>query len=363
MFTSLTAIAVATETIHVDAAAYQFKGGGNAEGVTDRLLAVTTWDPIAAAVSPIILHQHADGRVFVVDGHQRTALAKRLGVAHVSALVLDGLTIADARRLGAKLNLQQGTGTAIDVAKLVRDRAITDAERATLPADGISGETIRTGEALAQLAPAAFLLVVNERVSYGWRNTRYAAIVGRLVTGEAEQVAALTQLARVQPDTEHHAEAFIRTLLAAGFERGVQTDLFGDMVVATSLAEPIAEILAGARKALTTEKIALGGALKHGKRLTARGNRLNQRANRQGVADASAQAQQLAVLGYTVGPVRDEIKRVAALVTTKTITMPHAVDAVLAALAEARAITGDNDGPRMGLCAPGGAAEQSGRLR
>src|SRR5262249_39114565 len=149
---------------------------------------VTAWDELAAAASPILVHARREG-LFVVDGHQRVGLARRLGVPTLAAVRLAGsVTIADARRRGARLNLQNGSGTALDVAKLLRAEPLDDGERAKLPTDALAGEVIRTAEALARLGDAAFLRVVNGQVHpVPQKNARYAAIVGRLVTGEAEQ--------------------------------------------------------------------------------------------------------------------------------------------------------------------------------
>ena len=83
---------------------------------------------------------------------------------------------------------------------------------------------MRTGEALAKLHDAAFLRVVNGLVHpHPGRNAAYGAIVGRFITEADEQVAALQRLAVVAPDSEFQAEAFVRAILAAGFERGDTT--------------------------------------------------------------------------------------------------------------------------------------------
>jgi uncharacterized protein (DUF1015 family) len=44
--------------------------------VTDRLQYITEWDPQLAGT--VTVYEYADGRLFIADGHQRVALAKRL---------------------------------------------------------------------------------------------------------------------------------------------------------------------------------------------------------------------------------------------------------------------------------------------
>lgn len=62
--------------LQIDAKTFQFKTGGDAQGVTPLLRDVTQWNPDAAG--QIIVWERADGTRFVADGHQRVSLAKRL---------------------------------------------------------------------------------------------------------------------------------------------------------------------------------------------------------------------------------------------------------------------------------------------
>jgi diguanylate cyclase (GGDEF)-like protein len=327
--------------IQVDPKTYQFKGGADAQGVTDRLKAVESWDPIAGGASPVILHRRADGSMFVVDGHQRVGLAKRLQAAgrpvgNLRSIILDeseGVTPAQARRIGAMLNLQQGTGTPTDVAKVLRTAPLTSAERARIPKDQTSGAKLRMGEDLAKLGDDAFLRVVNGQVHGNpARNEAYGAIVGRLIPDHAQQTSALQQLAAAAPDNAYEAEQFVKAIQSAGFEMGTQTNLFGTQEVANSLAAPIAKIMAAARRVLQSEKSALGNAVRNEERLARKGNVLNTAANKEGAEQAGALDRLLDTYGHTVGPVREELKRVAAQLQRGEITAAKAADAVLEVL-------------------------------
>jgi len=70
------------DRIAVDADAYQFKGGADALGVTERLRGVERWDELLAGI--VVVHERADGRLFIADGHQRLALAQRARAAPLS---------------------------------------------------------------------------------------------------------------------------------------------------------------------------------------------------------------------------------------------------------------------------------------
>lgn len=70
------AILIDPDIIEVDAKLFQFKEGGDKFGVTERLQDVTEWDPVKSNVA--ILYETKEGKLFIVDGHQRVALAKKL---------------------------------------------------------------------------------------------------------------------------------------------------------------------------------------------------------------------------------------------------------------------------------------------
>ncbi|NBO19538.1 MAG: hypothetical protein EBV03_10010, partial [Proteobacteria bacterium] len=79
--------------IKVDAATYQFRSGGDKNGVTAKGKYHTDrWDPVLHG-DPILVHEKLDGSVFVADGHHRVGLAKELnekgaGPGKMAALVL-----------------------------------------------------------------------------------------------------------------------------------------------------------------------------------------------------------------------------------------------------------------------------------
>src|SRR5205085_11419216 len=93
------------------------------------LAGVERWDPIKAGMT--VVYEDRDGTRYIVDGHQRLGLAKRIAAAdpaqdtRLNAFVLraaDGVTDAEARAAAAAKNLAEGTGRAIDAAKVLRAR-------------------------------------------------------------------------------------------------------------------------------------------------------------------------------------------------------------------------------------------------
>jgi len=96
----------------VDPERFQFKAGGDEAGVTDRLKDIKTWDPIKAGVSLVWIDKA--NKPWIVDGHQRLGLARRIAGEdpsqnpRIDARILrenEGVTPADARTIAALKNI------------------------------------------------------------------------------------------------------------------------------------------------------------------------------------------------------------------------------------------------------------------
>lgn len=112
-----------------DPETFQFKSGGDAKGVTDRLKGVKSWNP--AAAGKVMVFERADGQQVIADGHQRTGLAQRLmadGHAPIKldAIVLrekDGWSARDVRAYAAIKNMHESSGNPLDMAKVMRGKS------------------------------------------------------------------------------------------------------------------------------------------------------------------------------------------------------------------------------------------------
>ena len=278
------------EEIQVDAELFQFKGGGDAFGVTERLQGVTAWDPVKAGL--VLVYEFRDGRRFIADGHQRVGLAKRIKARDPGRDVplfgvllreADGVTPEQARAIAAAKNIAEGTGTPIDAAKVLKTSP--ELLEGLPPRSGL----VRTARALTELAPEAFGLVVNEIVP-----APYAALVGRLAplggeVDQALQVALLAQLGRAEPANLVQAEAMVRQMLEVGGDRHRQATLFGDDVVFESLMQERARVLDRAIKQLRRERNVFSTLNREQDRIEAEGNQLaaernTRRAERDGKA-------------------------------------------------------------------------------
>lgn len=129
-------VRIPTKDIGVLAKDLQFKIGANENGVvpSERLMA-NEWADTDKGTAPLIVWQRKDGKVFVVNGHHRLDLAKRLeaegkkttpDVATVIHREADGVTIEDAKALGALSNIRDGAGKVADYASFFRNSKISE---------------------------------------------------------------------------------------------------------------------------------------------------------------------------------------------------------------------------------------------
>ena len=272
--------------IEVDAKTFQFKEGGDEFGVTKRLQGVKTWNPYLSGT--VTVYEYANGRRFIADGHQRLGLAKRIMAQDPSQDVrlhgylfreIDGIDPEVARAFAAIKNISEGTGTAIDATKVLRDAP----ERfEDLPPNSV---LVRQARALVNLSDEGFGVVINGVVP-----PNYAALVGRLIPDdEGLQLNALSVLSKTDPANEFQAEAIVRQVRDAGAEKVTQIGLFGEEVITESFFAERARILDRAQKILRQDKNAFKSLVDNASRLEAEGNQLAKQAN-QRRADNDTQA-------------------------------------------------------------------------
>jgi len=294
----------------VDAARFQFKSGGDDFGVSDRLQGITEWNPIYAG--RVVVWEDAAGRSFIADGHQRRGLAKRIetnggGDVQLDATVLreaDGVSAQDARVWAALKNIAEGTGTAIDAAKVVRDAGI-DVLRDLPPKSPL----VRDGAALARLSDDAFGAVYNGVVP-----ADQAAIIGHLLPDRPEAHGAMIDLlARLDPANRGQAESIVRQGIAAGFHKEVQEELFGAREMTSSLFMERARVLERGLARLRKLKLVYGTAAKEADTLERAGSAI---ARDQSAKEAANNAQALEIvsrLAFSAGtPVADALNAAAA---------------------------------------------------
>ena len=291
----------------IDAKRFQFKEGGDEYGVTERLQGVTEWDDVKAGT--VIFWEDVDGKIFVADGHQRAGLAKRIMDQDPSQNInlvgyklreVDDISAEKARVIAATANIAQGTGTAIDAAKILR---VEPGRLSELPP---RSALVRQARDLEKLSDDAFGSIVN-----GVIPSNFGAIVGRLIDDPDKQQAAIQVLSRSDAANAFQAETIVRQVNEQDLVNEVQTGLFGDEVLAESLFLERARVLDRTYKILREDKTAFENLSKNADRIEAEGNKLEktrnqERANQNGKAITLLQA-----LATRKGELSDELSAAA----------------------------------------------------
>ena len=307
--------------IQVDARTFQFKGGGDEFGVTDRLQNITEWDPNLAGT--VTVYQYADGSMYIADGHQRVALAKRLMAQNPNLKIdlygylvreVDGISPQEAMVQAAITNISQappGAATSqmvIDAAKIARmnpQRFQNLIGRTLSP----TSQVVRQARDMMDLTEDAFGAVINEVIP-----SNYGAMVGRILKDRPElQQAAIAILAKAEPANVFQAEAIVRQVREADFDVATQQSLFGEEMVVESLYTERARVLDRAVKTLSQDRAAFANLVRNAESIESAGNVLDRSVN-QRRADLDGQAIALVqTLANRKGPLSDALSDAARL--------------------------------------------------
>lgn len=287
--------------ISVDPERFQFKRLG-AGGVGSELKGVNKFNEQLAGVTSV-WRDPADGRTYVVNGHHRVELAQRLGQRELNVQYIDQPTAERARAEGAFMNIAEGRGSPLDVAKFLRDTRSTPAD---LEARGVSlrSDLADKGLALSRLAPDLFDATARGDVSEG-----AGAAIGRLLEDRASQREAFQAVRKSGKRlTDAEVTEVARQVRDAGTEDVGQETLFGSETERRGLYVPRAQIAASLKKRLAGDRRLFGFVTKEGrpKELGRAGATQIDVGAARGLAEKSAQIEELFDRLYTrSGPLAD----------------------------------------------------------
>lgn len=293
------------DQITVNAQLMQFKGGGDEFGVTERLRDVKQWNPFFAG--RVMVWETLDGQFIIADGHQRVGLAKRIKAQGdgqqpmLDAFILretDGWDAETVRTWAALKNIAEGTGSAVDAAKVLRGVPREVWSQFLPPRSAL----VRDAEGIVRLGDDAFGMVVNELV-----DPSHAGLVGRMANDPGEQKALMDLLVKLSPRTLGEADGVIRQGMAAGFARETQEDMFGTLDVASSLFIERARVLDRGLAELRKMRQAFGSAARNADTLEAAGNTINREASAREVEDNARAVEIVRRSAWSAGPVKDAL--------------------------------------------------------
>lgn len=263
--------------VQYKAEVFQFKRDGDANGVTPRLHGVEKWEAVDAG--RIIVFEDLDGVRYIADGHQRLALWRRLvdkgqspeGLHGWVFRANDGWKAGDVRAMAAKKNLKEGSGDAIDAAKVIRERP--DIMDTSMP---MSSNLMRQARSLARLGDEAFAKAVDGSIP-----PHFAALVGEFVPDDqaAKQTAIIDQLIMNPPANIAQARSMVNDMVRMPATIETQMDIFGARPVASLPLLKRAEILEHAITALRGKGKLFSTLTREAVGIEGAGNKLNKAAN------------------------------------------------------------------------------------
>ena len=290
-----------TEDIYAAPQEFQYKEGINAQGeqLGQSLGGVGRWDPNAEGVLEVFSDPR-DGKTKVVNGHNRLALAKRLGIPSLRVEEVNATTPAGARAAGAISNISAGNGTPFDAAKFIKATGITD--QAQLKSAGIATDRGwgRQGLALSKLPQDIFQDAVNGEQRLG----RFVALgeSGLDEPGMRGAYQVLKQRPKMTEDTFREVLDVADSMPTVKAADDDQTVLFGEAFLKPMLQR--AELSADVRSGLAKDRRLFGFATRNADALSEAGaTTIDTAAAGQRVADAQQALGLFDTLKNQSGPV------------------------------------------------------------
>ncbi|MBI4739003.1 hypothetical protein HY772_05595 [Candidatus Woesearchaeota archaeon] len=230
---------------------YKVVGALTKTGEVGSLSGVQKYDPNLAGIVQVWLDP-ADGKTYVVNGHNRLALAKRLGAEQVTVRYLDVKDPQEARAVGALTNIAEGRGDALDAGKFFRDSGIT---REELAAKGIPmrEKISQDGLALSGLDDGLFRKAIDGDIPI-----ERAVIIGKSGLSHDQQRSLVDLVDKAQTRgrriTNDVIQELADTVKASTQSTSTQFDLFGSSDVQINNALERASLISSFRQRLSREQ-------------------------------------------------------------------------------------------------------------
>ena len=258
---------VATGEIAVRPDLMQFKKMDDAKsGLNEADKLEGKWDDHKAGL--LLLWEPKDPKAYgltegekyiVANGHHRFEFGRQVGRRGFNTQVVreaDGVSAADARTLGAEINIADGKGTIYDQAKFIRNAAATHGKDAAVARAGSIGAKGRKAATIAlNSGEDLFASFVNE-----WITPDQAEAIAKASGGnEGLQRLGIKQAGTMEPgQLGNFLEA--AKVVGAGAKKADQFDLFGADDSALERAKAMGEVAQAEREAVAEQIRAVQGA-------------------------------------------------------------------------------------------------------
>ncbi|OJJ13859.1 hypothetical protein BI308_25480 [Roseofilum reptotaenium AO1-A] len=289
--------------LRLDPKRFQYKIIHGQSGSTGSLSGVRKWDDNLAGII-LVWVDPSDGLTYVVNDHNRANLAKSLGANTLVCRFIKAIDAAEARQIGAMANIAEGKGTALDAAKLFRDKGITQAH---LVESGIclKEKIAKDGLALAQIPGYMF-----DRVIDGSLEQSVAIAIGSSGLDCDRQGELLKLIERSnRAITLEMISELADTVRASETNSVTQMSLFGLEVINQSTAIYRAEVQAGIKRQLRRESrlFKTVGNSRNAEELQKGNNHIDQQTSQAISSQAETVLRHFDLLKNQVGPISSAI--------------------------------------------------------
>lgn len=249
--------------LSLDPEKFQYKVDRDAKGSTGSLAGVNKWnDQFAGLIQ--VWKDPADGKTYVVNGHNRYNKAIDTGTERLNVQYIDAPTAKEARAAGAKSNIASGDGTAIDAAQYFRDSGESPD---TLKSEGLplNNDVAKNGIALSKLNDFVFNAVRRGEIPEGWG----VAIGAKIQSPDLQSQAykAITKAGEKRSLTKGVVDEILDQVSAAPRETQTEQTLFGNFDTEKSLFTERAQVAAAIKRQLSQDKSLFGTAARKSGRL------------------------------------------------------------------------------------------------
>ena len=304
---------VSPEELRFDAATFQYKANTDSSGISDKLQDVKEWDPDLAGIAYV--WERKDGARFIVDGHQRLGLAQRLAAEGQTPQLLvkiwreeDGVTAEDMRLRAAKKNIAEQSGTAVDAARVLKQKP------GLLDSVSRQNAVARDARRLVQLDDEVFEEAAGS-INAGKLDATIAGLVSQNTQNAALQrslLRTLTQASASEDMTVGKAQELVYAYKEAQSrhqEGKAQGAMFDDSAVMESAWKERAALLSGLVKSFKDDKRLFGAVTRKEGKLEDAGNVLDEISNQHHLDDAQKGIFIFETLAHTRGPLADYLTR------------------------------------------------------
>ena len=287
------------DEISVDPARFQYKGGVNEFGQQKggSLEDVPKWNMNMEGRS-LVWEDPADGKTYIVEGHNRLQKAKELGIPSLNVDYLTAAEAGGARAQGALSNIAAGSGTPFDAARFFKSAGINDPEEvAGLGVPLKSGMATR-GLALSKLPDNIFQDAVDGTLTQG-----RAIALGGSGLDEAGMQTAYKAL-KDRDITDATFTEVIQQAKSSPTIEGDQVDLFGNTDMLNLMVEK-GKLAASIRKNIVKNKNLFSTVGRNADTIEGAGSVIDRATAQKIKLDAESVLPQFDALKYSPGKISD----------------------------------------------------------